>query len=75
MKLTDGIIDKRVWQRFLQDKTDLLMLFAMLIVSALDLFSNIDLTGALPFFFVYAFFAIVRIAYWKVKYGDLVDDR
>ena len=56
---------RNVLKYVLKDTTDVLMVIAMMVISVLDLATDLELTGAIAFFTVYASFAIFRIAYWK----------
>lgn len=54
----------------IKDTTDVLMVLAMIVVSVLDFTTDLELTGALAFFTVFASFTIWRIGYWKWRYDS-----
>lgn len=56
---------RQVLKYVIKDTTDVLMMLAMIVVSVLDFVTDLELTGALAFFTVYASFAVFRIGYWK----------
>ena len=61
---------KKVLKYVIKDTTDMLMVIAMIVVSVLDFVTDLELTGAIAFFTVFASFAIFRVGYWKWRYEE-----
>lgn len=56
------------------DKVDLIMILLIAILASIDLFTLVDLTGALGFVFVYCLGFVGRLGWWKDAANKYVTD-
>lgn len=64
-------VSSTVFKIAVKDKVDITLFVIALILSALDLFTNIDLTGGMAFLTFFISSLIFRMSIWKDKYGQI----